>query len=420
LLLLALLGVQSAHAQNVGTVALVMGAPQVKGLSGEVVGLAQGDRLSVGDMILTQSADHVYIQFDDDALVSVRPLSRLLIEEYRYNKADPAASSVKFSLETGVMRSISGEAAKAARDNFRLNTSLAAIGVRGTDFVVDSSPNYTVAAVNEGAILVSPFSAGCLRESVSPCSDSATELIEGASKVIEVLGSQTGAQLRDLQDSELYEINLRAFELEAGNKADQTGAKAGSAANPIITDDELLVPSQSALAARDLAWGRWTRPVSATDKLVLANFSGRTRELVSLNGEYALSRLDESYKADELPNGLVHFDLYASEAEVRRRNGVVSPVVIDKAQLGVDFAGNSFATDLQMSTLQGDRFAMSAAGSIDPSKGRFVMRDDETHIAGGVSGAGAEAGYYFKHRAGRDRLTGITLWDARAVDTAAE
>lgn len=42
---------------------------------------------------------------------------------------------VRFKLETGVARAISGTAAESAKDRFRLNTPLVAIGVRGTDLL---------------------------------------------------------------------------------------------------------------------------------------------------------------------------------------------------------------------------------------------------------------------------------------------
>ena len=54
-------------------------------------------------------------------------------------------------------------AAESARDRFRLNTPIAAIGVRGTDFVVSATQNSIMAVVNAGAIVVSPFSGAVRR-----------------------------------------------------------------------------------------------------------------------------------------------------------------------------------------------------------------------------------------------------------------
>ncbi|MFM8637711.1 MAG: ATP-binding cassette domain-containing protein, partial [Betaproteobacteria bacterium] len=53
-----------------------------------------------------------------------------------------------------VVRSITGQWGEAAKDRFRLNTPLAAIGVKGTDFAVRVEPDKTAAAVYTGAIVL--------------------------------------------------------------------------------------------------------------------------------------------------------------------------------------------------------------------------------------------------------------------------
>jgi hypothetical protein len=104
--------------------------------------------------------------------------ARSRIERYEFNRKNPQKSAVKFNLSEGVARSISGEAAKSARQRFRLNTPVAAIGVRGTDFVVSASSVSTRALVNEGSIVMAPFSSLCTSEALGPCSQNAVELGE--------------------------------------------------------------------------------------------------------------------------------------------------------------------------------------------------------------------------------------------------
>ena len=93
--------------------------------------------------------------------MSVRPDSQLEIISYDYDAEHPEESSIKFNLIEGIARSISGEGAKAARSRYRLNTPIAAIGVRGTDFVVSVTGQSTRALVNQGAIAMAPYSADC-------------------------------------------------------------------------------------------------------------------------------------------------------------------------------------------------------------------------------------------------------------------
>lgn len=134
--------------------------------------LQRGLSLYEGDVIVTEAGAHVHVRFADGALLSVRPNSRLSIERYSYRPGQPAENAVKFRLETGTARSITGKAGEEAKDRFRLNTPVAAIGVRGTDFVVATDAASSAVAVNSGSIVVSPIGGVCAREGLGPCAGS--------------------------------------------------------------------------------------------------------------------------------------------------------------------------------------------------------------------------------------------------------
>ena len=51
----------------------------------------------------------------------------------------PASSEVRLQVDHGITRSISGRATEVDKNRFRLNTPVAAIGVRGTDFIVQAT-----------------------------------------------------------------------------------------------------------------------------------------------------------------------------------------------------------------------------------------------------------------------------------------
>ncbi|MCO4787091.1 MAG: FecR domain-containing protein, partial [Marinomonas atlantica] len=173
--------VHAAPENDAGEVTFLLGKAYINGSTP----VAVGSKIGSGDVIQTLGNGHVHIRFVDNGLVSVRPESRLAIEHYEYNTAHPNESVIKFSLDEGVMRSISGEGAKAARDKFRLNTPIAAIGVRGTDFVVKSSNDLLQAVVNEGAIIVAPYSNDCQAASVGPCHSNFVELDSDAQQLLE-------------------------------------------------------------------------------------------------------------------------------------------------------------------------------------------------------------------------------------------
>jgi len=143
----------------IGEITLVLGKADVRRADGAVVPATVGLSVHVSDLIETNARGHVHVRFVDNALVSVRPQSRLEILRYDYDPAHPADSAVKMNLIEGETHAISGEAAKAARQNYRMNTPIAAIGVRGTDYTVTASRGAVTAIVNEGAIVVAPFPA---------------------------------------------------------------------------------------------------------------------------------------------------------------------------------------------------------------------------------------------------------------------
>ena len=157
---LAGMGSLAQAAQVVGEVTLTIGKSKIERSANEAEP-QKGGSVQEGDVIRTSDNGHVHIRFIDGARVSVRPNSVFHIHEFKYSPADPAASVVRLSLDSGEARSISGAAAQAAKERFRLNTPLVAIGVKGTDFVTQVSKDVIRVTVNQGAIVMAPFDSGC-------------------------------------------------------------------------------------------------------------------------------------------------------------------------------------------------------------------------------------------------------------------
>lgn len=196
----------------VGEVSLVLGRAYLDASDQTRQAIQVGTAIRISDQISTEANGHVHIRFIDDALVSVRPGSQLQIERYDYNSQRPELSSVKFNLVEGRTRAISGKAAKAARERFRLNAPIAAIGVRGTDFVVSATSQMVRARVNEGIIVLAPFSSECTADSFGPCESNALELAGNSLQVIEL---ENGVPLpRLLAALEVRDPNMMREEVE--------------------------------------------------------------------------------------------------------------------------------------------------------------------------------------------------------------
>ena len=177
---------EGADFPPVGSVSLVIGRAFSKSIhNDEYTRMVTGALLYEGDTLKTESSGHIHVQLRDSGVISIRPNSELQIEVFRFDEANPQASSVKFNLIHGTTRSVSGAAAESAKHRFRLNTPIAAIGVRGTDFVVSATNDSLMTLVNQGGVVVAPFSDQCSAQGFGPCSFNAVELDDQSTQMIE-------------------------------------------------------------------------------------------------------------------------------------------------------------------------------------------------------------------------------------------
>jgi hypothetical protein len=122
-----LLITDSAMAAEAGRVVFVTGQAHVgKQAAVKSMAVEEGDELS------TSADGYVYVQTVDNGFLILRPNTIARVVTYSIDKRDPSKTQVKLELRQGVARTISGQGVKQARQNFRFNTPVAAIGVRGT------------------------------------------------------------------------------------------------------------------------------------------------------------------------------------------------------------------------------------------------------------------------------------------------
>lgn len=96
------------------------------------------------DVIKTKNG-RTAIEFVDETRVDVTENSKLVIDEFIY---DPNTSTGSLALKAsfGTVRYASGQIAKNSRQNIKISTPTAVVGVRGTDFslTVDETGNSTI------------------------------------------------------------------------------------------------------------------------------------------------------------------------------------------------------------------------------------------------------------------------------------
>ncbi|MBU2098898.1 MAG: FecR family protein [Gammaproteobacteria bacterium] len=428
----------------VGEVSLVLGRAWLEGSEGRAM-IAAGTPVRASDRILTESNGHVHIRFVDQALVSVRPDSRLEIVQYDYNADQPQRSAIKLSLEEGITRSISGHGATSARERFRLNTPIAAIGVRGTDFVVNASPGSVRALVNEGAIILAPYSSECTAATFGPCLTNAVELTDSALQMIELDGSSTAPRLLpatvEREPGMQQEIQTAVVDAEASaedktagtgvyleNVTSQRVKAEVSAVNPTprpqpptiavvdFTPPELL--TSSALRQNNLVWGRFGGEGFGAQERITTSYAaasaGRDITIGGNAGAHTYLLFREGKGSTQIRTdgmGPVSFSLESAQAFYSSASGVVA-MAVNGGKLDINFDNNQFATELNLNHFFTGKVDFVASGKLD-SAGYFRSDAGTGNLAGAISLDGAEAGYFFEQQLLNGGIQGLTLWDKR-------
>ncbi|MCX7176999.1 MAG: FecR family protein [Proteobacteria bacterium] len=221
----------------VGEVAFLIGSARIAAGPDAPRDLARGDKISAGQVIETGDNGQVHLRFVDDSTVAIRPRSRLRIEDFHYDPANPRENRIKFSLEQGTLRSITGRAGEAAKDRYRLNTPIAAIGIKGTDFIVQVVNDTTQVAVNSGAIILAPLGEGCPANALGACSTAgARELTAAmADRYLELKVRQSVPQLIQIDPSSTFPDRNGIFlpNEPKGSRARHPSAVAGSTATSV-------------------------------------------------------------------------------------------------------------------------------------------------------------------------------------------
>lgn len=421
---------------------MVIGQVSVVHADGSASSMTRGFEVRVGDTVQTELGGHVHLRFVDGGRISVRPSSRLQIDSYGYSETDTQANAIKFKLEEGVVRSITGEWGAAARHRFRLNTPVAAIGVKGTDFLVKATSDLTSASVFTGAISVAPLLGAC-GAGLGPCQDGRLLSEDMKGQVVELGRLQTAPRLVPSADLTVASLPQQAVTLaERQPQNVGTAVLVASADKPLLTEEQVAAavntlkppvqpvppdptpPTQPTLPTlpveppppKTLSWGRYTYGQLLSGDTFSKEISVamlQANERLASNGSYALFRPLEDGKpiAYSPGSGSAQFRLEGASASVLR-NGLVSTiehVSVTAASLGVNFDNSTFSTRLDVQGAQLGTDVIQASGTIS-STGLMRSVGGNSIVQGGLSADGREAGYLFQKGIPSGTLQGITVW----------
>lgn len=147
--------------------------------------IGRGDFIYAGETVQVGNNSYANLSFKDGSRVLLRPNSEFVVEAFRYDasmaqpeaSSPPAATQDKktkpaeavalqgssgnkafFKLLKGGFRAISGAIGKVDRQNYRVTTPVATIGIRGTDYdavlCAEDCPNVTTTRAQRGPVMV--------------------------------------------------------------------------------------------------------------------------------------------------------------------------------------------------------------------------------------------------------------------------
>lgn len=132
--LLALLAAAATAAQTgpVGRFQVVSGDVQIIS-GGKARPAARGDAVNERDTIVTGKDGLGHIRMIDEGIIAMRPDSRIVIDNYRWEGKEDGTERSVVSLLKGGFRAITGVIGRSNKTSYQVNTTTATIGIRGTD-----------------------------------------------------------------------------------------------------------------------------------------------------------------------------------------------------------------------------------------------------------------------------------------------
>ena len=430
-------GSTSADPKAIGRAVVVVGHATLLDAHGSTP-LTRDAAIMPGDTIDTGSDGYVYITTVDQGFISVRPDSSLSVDRYDYDAAAPSRTVIKLTLHNGVVREISGKGAQAAREHYRMNTPVAALGVRGTDFSVFTDANVTRADVRSGGIVMTPLGGDCTVAGLGPCEGPAAAQLF-TNQLHTLLQVDRGSARPIVIDAKLTQ--LIPDQAIPPLKSEDSAASAATVQPPVapgVAPAELTFPltlpttpstptapvtpvtppttpvtpvTPVTPESQQIFWGRFAPLALMPATTTLTALLQQGSEQVGTVLPYALVRTPQTDMV--MPQlGAFNFTLQSYEAFVTNTlAGTASAATINNALLSIDFGARTFATSFNLNA-NNVTYAISGQGSVSSNGQLFSSYTSPAIVQGALAGNTAtQAGYVFTQGlSGNNTAVGATLW----------
>lgn len=375
--------------------------------------------VQVGDQLSTGATGYIYLKTIDNGFLILRPNSSARIVAYHVDPAHTSNTRIKIELQEGVARHISGDAVKNAKQNFRFNTPVGAIGVRGTDFTVYTSQDLTRIAVSAGGVVLSGFSGSCRPEGSGPCEGNLSrELFANPNgQVLQITRGQMAPKI--LQGS-TFSPDLNA---SPGPDEPGTSKMPTEHTRPPLNNSNLsqlviappgMAPVTPPVSPPQVIWGRWQAVLDQPVELNVGELQ-KTYNLLAISGNYLLMRDKNALWQPPVQN-TASFALGQHQAVILNEGSrTYTAASLENAQLNVNFAQSTFNTRFDLVS-QSERFTRQAQGNI--TRDGQLMGDSQFTYPTNMMVRGVlsnepnlTASYLFQTRLDAQRVaSGVTAW----------
>lgn len=378
--------------------------------SGEQRALVKGARVVSGETIRTGVEGRAQLRFDDGAMVSLQPQSEFRLDTYQFSGKQDGGERGFFSLLKGGLRTITGLIGRANKDAYKVTTSVATIGIRGTEYTLSYLDSETISvATGEGEIEI------CNRAGCVVLASGESAVISGLDGSVQrtavrprldptqpgqlLLADFSGVEGRNpdgslalatgMQSGPGYEMAI-AYDSSSNSEANVTAEFGAGSALLSATAVSGVYKSSAVAGAMSadsiIGWGRWSTGVLADSSTVnnlhyviakpasIADLAG----LGTINATYTLvgggytSPTDQNGNVGSVSSGI----LTATIA-----GGLVSNVNLS---LTVPINAHTYSLTTQSSMVNGSTFEITFAynGTVYGGSARGVFTAGDARYAG--------------------------------------
>lgn len=144
--------VSAQAATRAGKVDFAVGDVIATDAAGAQRDVGKGSPITVGDTIETRSG-RAWLRFRDGGYMSLQPGTEFRVDDYHFEGEQDGSEKSFFSLLRGGMRAITGIVGRKNRASYRVNTPVATIGIRGTEYLAQLGESLTLSC-GEGVCVV--------------------------------------------------------------------------------------------------------------------------------------------------------------------------------------------------------------------------------------------------------------------------